>query len=190
MVARLVPRLGFPSGGDLISATGLEKLNLSKEQKEKYDKINQEFQEKQKDAQAKVREAFKARDRAKVKEATETYQKVRTDYLGKVEAVLNDEQKKTFERVRREGQGRPNIDVRIGGGVPGQILPPAVQERLKLTDEQKKKVEELQKDVDSKIKNLLTDEQKKLFEDLKKGTLPRRPGGIELRLRKPPAIRE
>jgi pimeloyl-ACP methyl ester carboxylesterase len=42
-----------------------------------------------------------------------------------------------------------------------------VQENLKLTDEQKKKVEELQKEVDTRIQKVLTEEQNKQLKNLK-----------------------
>jgi len=41
-----------------------------------------------------------------------------------------------------------------------------VQQRLKLTDEQKKQLPELQKDADAKLDKLLTDEQKKQFKQM------------------------
>ena len=52
-----------------------------------------------------------------------------------------------------------------GGGFgtkmePGQVMPTAIQEILKLSDDQKKQVSELQKDVDAKLDKILTDEQK------------------------------
>jgi poly(3-hydroxybutyrate) depolymerase len=50
---------------------------------------------------------------------------------------------------------------------PGTVLSPRVQENLKLTDEQKKKFEELQKDVDARVQKILTDEQNKQLKDLK-----------------------
>jgi Spy/CpxP family protein refolding chaperone len=50
---------------------------------------------------------------------------------------------------------------------PGQILPSFIQDRLKLTDDQKKQVADLQKDVDSKIDKLLTDEQRAEFKKIK-----------------------
>jgi outer membrane protein assembly factor BamB len=62
------------------------------------------------------------------------------------------------------GPGRPG-----GTPQPGQLVPPAVQERLKLTAEQKKQLEELQKDVDGKLAKILTDEQKKQLKDLQAG---------------------
>src|SRR5262249_58998651 len=44
---------------------------------------------------------------------------------------------------------------------PGLVLTPSVQEQLKLTADQKKKGETLQKDVDGKLAKLLTDKQNK-----------------------------
>jgi len=44
---------------------------------------------------------------------------------------------------------------------PGEILPGFLQDQLKLTAEQKKKLGELQKDVEAKLAELLTAEQKK-----------------------------
>jgi hypothetical protein len=43
----------------------------------------------------------------------------------------------------------------------GQILPTAEQNRLKLSDEQKKELAALQKDVDGKLEKILTEEQRK-----------------------------
>jgi dienelactone hydrolase len=42
-----------------------------------------------------------------------------------------------------------------------------MQENLKLTDEQKKKIDELQKEVDARIQTVLTEEQNKQLKDLK-----------------------
>jgi len=65
---------------------------------------------------------------------------------------------------------------------PGQVLSGATQDRLKLNDEQKKKLEEIHKDVDAKLAKLLTDEQKKMLDDLSKNPFggfggPGGPGG-------------
>jgi outer membrane protein assembly factor BamB len=51
----------------------------------------------------------------------------------------------------------------------GQVLPPALQDTLKLTDEQKKQLEELQKEVDAKVEKILTDEQRKQLKDMQGG---------------------
>jgi hypothetical protein len=52
---------------------------------------------------------------------------------------------------------------------PGQVLPPFLQERLNLTDAQKKQLEELQKEVDGKLAKILTDEQKKQLKEMREG---------------------
>jgi hypothetical protein len=71
---------------------------------------------------------------------------------------------------------------RIGSGAfgppaPGQLLPPFLQDRLKLTAEQKKQLEELQKEVDSKLDKILTEEQRKQLKEMRRGFGPRGPGG-------------
>jgi hypothetical protein len=55
---------------------------------------------------------------------------------------------------------------------PGQILPPFVQERLNLTGEQKRELQDLQKQVDDRLAKILTDEQKKQLHEMRAG-----PGG-------------
>jgi poly(3-hydroxybutyrate) depolymerase len=60
-----------------------------------------------------------------------------------------------------------------GFGTPGKVLSPRMQDTLKLTDEQKKKLEELQKDVDTKLQAILTEEQNKQLKD----SASRGPGG-------------
>jgi DNA-binding beta-propeller fold protein YncE len=73
---------------------------------------------------------------------------------GKLERVLNDEQNKQLKKGVAPG-GRANFG---GGGrgrpQPGQILPPFVQQRLNLTAEQKKQLEELEKEADTKLGSL------------------------------------
>jgi outer membrane protein assembly factor BamB len=53
----------------------------------------------------------------------------------------------------------------FGPPQPGQILPPFLQDRLSLTDDQKKQVQDLQKDVDDGLAKLLTDDQKKTLKE-------------------------
>jgi hypothetical protein len=64
---------------------------------------------------------------------------------------------------------------------PGQIMPRFVQDELKLTDDQKKQLADLQKEVDDKLAKLLTDEQKKQLKEMRprfaRGPGGRRPGG-------------
>jgi outer membrane protein assembly factor BamB len=65
------------------------------------------------------------------------------------------------------GGGGPG---RFGGPPqPGPIVPPAVQDTLKLTAEQKKQLDELQKEVDAEVEKLLTDEQKKQLKEMREG---------------------
>jgi hypothetical protein len=56
---------------------------------------------------------------------------------------------------------------------PGEILPAPLQEVLRLTDQQKKDLEVLQKDVNAKLDKLLTEEQRKQFKEMRE----RGPGG-------------
>jgi hypothetical protein len=52
-------------------------------------------------------------------------------------------------------------------GRPGQILAPGLQDSLKLTEAQKKQVEELQKETEAKLQKILTDEQNKQLKDIR-----------------------
>jgi hypothetical protein len=61
---------------------------------------------------------------------------------------------------------------------PGEIFPSFIRDQLKLTAEQKKKYDELQKDLDAKLDKLLTEEQKKqLKEFTPPAGFPPFPGG-------------
>jgi poly(3-hydroxybutyrate) depolymerase len=64
------------------------------------------------------------------------------------------------------GSGRPGG---FGGlaTTPGVVLPPRLKENLNLTDEQKKKIDELQKEVDGTLQKVLTEQQNKRLKDLK-----------------------
>ncbi len=86
----------------------------------------------------------------------------------------------------RGGPGGPGGDGPGGrggrggfGGPPqlGVVMPDFVQETLKLTDEQKKKLAELQKDIDAKIEKILTDDQKKEYKEMKDNPGRGGPGG-------------
>lgn len=55
----------------------------------------------------------------------------------------------------------------LGPPRPGTILPGFLQDRLNLTREQKKLLDELQKDVDARLAKILTDEQKKQLEEMR-----------------------
>ncbi len=67
------------------------------------------------------------------------------------------------------GGGFPGGPGGGGFGPPmiGQLLPPFLTDELKLTGDQKKKLEELQKDTDAKLDKLLTDDQRKQLKEMK-----------------------
>jgi hypothetical protein len=66
------------------------------------------------------------------------------------------------------GPGGPGGFGRFGGfPQPGQILPRFLQDRLELTAEQKKKVEDLQKEVEGKLGKILTEEQNKQLKEMR-----------------------
>ena len=192
--------LGNPLGlGELISPAGLEKLALSKEQKADFDKINDEFKKTQKELQTKLADFTKnpgqAPDPKVFTEIFEAQRNLRPTTLARVEKLLTDEQKKTLEQVRRE---LPGFGIGFGPGpigfpppmhfgpqIGGAFLPLDAQQRLKLTDEQKKKVNKFQKDLEGKILSVLTDDQKKMFDELKKNRVgPPFPGFFRRRRRR------
>jgi len=90
------------------------------------------------------------------------------DVDGKLDKVFTAKQKEQL-RDMRPGFG-PN-----GFGTlprPGQLMTPFMQAKLKLTDQQKRQVEAIQKEADGKFDEILTDEQKKQFGQMRKGFAP------------------
>jgi len=65
------------------------------------------------------------------------------------------------------------------GGPPalGQVMPEFVQDNLKLTDDQKKQIADLQKELDAKLDKILTDDQRKQYKDMKDNPGRGGPGG-------------
>jgi hypothetical protein len=88
---------------------------------------------------------------------------------GQLDKLLTDEQKKQF----KEPQGGS-----AGNTPPGQIMALAVQTRLKLTSEQRKELQKLQKEADGTLAKLLTDEQKKELKQLAANPGRGGPGGF------------
>jgi Spy/CpxP family protein refolding chaperone len=183
----------------LLSKEEQEKLKLTDDQKPKVEKVVSAFDKEQKAATDKVREAMqKAREGGdadgfrdilqKAREVMQGNEKARTDAEAKLKAILTDEQKKTFDEIKKDrpaGPAFPGGRGTGGGGfppggfapfgrlTPGQILPSAIQDRLELSKEQKEQLDKLQKEVDEKLQKILNADQKKKLDELKN----RRPGG-------------
>lgn len=60
---------------------------------------------------------------------------------------------------------------------PGEILPGVTQQQLKLTPEQRKELEKLQKEIDAKLDKLLTEEQRKQLREMRERMGRAFPGG-------------
>jgi hypothetical protein len=85
----------------------------------------------------------------------------------KLEKLLTDEQKKDFK------ENPPGFDEFPPAG---RLMSTAIQDRLKLSNEQKKELVEMQKAVDEKLDSILNDEQKKQLKQMQE-IPPFRPGG-------------
>jgi Spy/CpxP family protein refolding chaperone len=193
--------LQFGRGGSqLLSEKEMEGLKLSAEQKEKVAKIVKDYEKEQSSAMelglklAQDLQGGGAPDVAKIlesvtkmREAMTGRNKTRSAAEDKIRAVLNDEQKKQFDDIAKNRPARPGIGnlpnipglggmrTTRGAFTPGQVLPGTLKDRLELTDEQKKKVEELEKKVKDELNKILTDDQKKKLEQGgRPGIRPRR----------------
>ncbi|HJT34189.1 MAG TPA: aryl-sulfate sulfotransferase [Pirellulales bacterium] len=88
----------------------------------------------------------------------------------RLDKLLTDEQQKQWKDPKN-----------LGVVPPGQLMPLALQARLKLTSEQKRELRALQTEADAKLAGLWTDEQKKQFQELQanfaRGGFAGGPGG-------------
>ena len=76
------------------------------------------------------------------------------------------------------GPGGPRgIGIFGGPPQPGQVLPPVFQRMLNLTDDQKKQVADLQKDVDARLEKILTSAQLKQMKKMRQRGPVRLGGG-------------
>ena len=154
----------------------LGQLDLNADQKEKVEKFMKELGEKhglaRKNLDDAIEQAKQNQDAQKVRALLQAHEKemgkLHEDLLGKVQSVLTEVQKNRFAELQRR---RPD-------GFPpgfGQVLPPPLQERLRLTPEQREKVGKLQQDTEAKLREILNDDQNREWDDLKKGGAPERP---------------
>ena len=177
-------KFGAFGGAGKLPADLADKLGLNADQKDKLAKFTQEYESKTKEAQAKMQKAMEdakankdfAAIRTVGQEVREVNTKAREAFDTQLAQVLNEDQKKKFEEIKKAqpaaGRGFGGFG---GGGSAGQVLSQGVQDRLELTQEQKDKVASLQKEIDGKLGQILTPDQKKKLDDLKSGQAPRRP---------------
>jgi hypothetical protein len=84
----------------------------------------------------------------------------------KVDHLLTEEQKKQMHApAPSPGPGAPTAPVVAPDAV--QVLPVALRPRLKLTEEQKKRAEELQKEAEQRMGQILTSEQLKQLKEMR-----------------------
>jgi Spy/CpxP family protein refolding chaperone len=97
---------------------------------------------------------------------------LRKEAMTSAKKALTDEQK---DVLAKEVLGAPfELQFQPGaggfgggrGGQPGKVLSTGAQDQLKLTDEQKKKVEDLQKQVDEQLNKILSEDQQKQLKDM------------------------
>jgi len=78
------------------------------------------------------------------------------DDKGKFHIVPHDMNEAFHGAMGGPGMGGPGGGFMMRMPRPGEILPPPLVDQLRLTDEQKKKFEQLQKETDEKLEKLLT----------------------------------
>jgi len=94
------------------------------------------------------------------------------DEKGKFHFIPHD-MNEAFRPAGGPGMGGPGGFVRIP---PGDILPPPVQDTLRMTDAQKKELATLQKDAEASLAKIFNDEQRAQFKAMREGG-PMGPGG-------------
>jgi Spy/CpxP family protein refolding chaperone len=111
-------------------------------------------------------------------EAQKKRQDLQKDALKAVVKVLDTDQKTAYKdltgepfELRFEGfaGGGGGFGGFGGFGQPGKILSPGTQDQLRMTGDQKKKLEELQKEIDERLAKILTEEQNKQLKDMQQG---------------------
>jgi hypothetical protein len=93
--------------------------------------------------------------------------------------VLTEAQRKQLKSVFAPLGPPPGVPAPGGPGgpaQPGKIFSPAQQDALKLSPEQRKRLEEIQKEIDTRLATLLTEEQQRQLQAMQR-TLAAGPGG-------------
>lgn len=168
----------------LITPATMEKLNLTEEQRQQIDVIDQEFQQKRQ--QALTRAAFKLYGMVNAaEEATEPApalvvgheitgglletSRIRAEYEKRVTAVLNDQQRAEYLRLKANPPREVRESRKARAKEPREnllLLMKPVQNQLGLSDEQKQKVEAIEVNTEAQIRALLTDQQRKKYDEI------------------------
>ncbi len=161
-----------------------KQLKLTDAQKEKLDEINKELQKDLRDlAGAGGAGGRGGRGGAGGggfggfgnPETVQKRQELQKEAMSSAKKALNDDQKTTLakdvlgEPFELTFQGFGGGAGGFGGGrggQPGKVLSTGAQDQLKLTDEQKKKLEDLQKQVDEGLSKILNADQQKQLKDM------------------------
>jgi hypothetical protein len=86
----------------------------------------------------------------------------------KLEAILTPVQNKQIKNLR-ETFGTRIPDGSIGPPRPGQLMPPSIQDLLKLTADQKEELARLQKQTDARLDAILAIEQRRRIRGMREG---------------------
>jgi len=129
---------------------GVNRLNLSEEQKAKFKSLNEDFRTQM--------EELKKKDYITVKEWRSRMENLRKDHRDKISALLTDDQKNQLKKSREARQLRQSDRRKEGFD--------RMRTRLNLTDDQAAKLKQSHSDMAEKIQSIrenqsLTDDQKK-----------------------------
>ena len=129
---------------------GVNRLNLSEEQKAKFKSLNEDFRTQM--------EELKKKDDITVKEWRNRMENLRKDHRDKISALLTDDQKNQLKKSREARQLRQTDRRKEGFD--------RMRTRLNLTDDQAAKLKQSHSDMAEKIQSIrenqsLTDDQKK-----------------------------
>ncbi len=156
---------GGMGGGMFMGPESMDQLNLTEEQKKKMEELRTKMMQNMNEATPEARR--------------DMFTKMRED----MNSILTEEQKAKMEQLRSERGNRMGGGFAGFGGQPGQpgagrgsVFPfQPLLDRIKLTDEQKAKVTQMQREAIEKLFNdirekVLTPEQRKELEQLRSQT--------------------
>jgi Spy/CpxP family protein refolding chaperone len=120
----------------------MEKLNLSDDQKTKFKTLHEDFR--------KQMQALNKQDNLTVKEWRARKETLRKEHKSKIETILTKEQKDQVSKMKEERKTR--------GKKMGEKRAGMMKQHLNLTDDQSKKIKELNTGLHDKIKNIRENE--------------------------------